>query len=222
MTGFDGAAGAGAAPEPTAPVIPLFSRDRPGSAPHEHNGGESAAAAAWHATWAEDEQPPDDSAQAVHAEQDLLGRLRRRSLSVREARRVLAGHDLDQAQVDGVIERAIRNGYLDDRQLAEQLVHTAVERRGKGRVVAAQELSARGVPRDVVDEVLTTLPDDEAERALEFARTRISRLTGLDRDVALRRLAGQLARRGYAAHALSAARQALDEAKTPVLRVRFE
>ena len=48
-------------------------------------------------------------------------------------------------------------------------------------------------------------------------------MRGLERDVALRRLAGQLARRGYGGSAaLNAARQALDESMRPTGRVRFD
>ncbi|WP_435526286.1 regulatory protein RecX [Microbacterium elymi] len=105
----------------------------------------------------------------------------------------------------------IRRGYLDDRALADQLVYSAVERKGQGRMVIAQSLAKRGIPRDVVDAAMTALPDDDADRALEFARQKARSMRALDHEVALRRLVGQLARRGYGVGALDAARQALDE-----------
>jgi regulatory protein len=50
------------------------------------------------------------------------------------------------------------------------------------------------------------------ERALEFARRKAGGIGGRDAQAELRRLAGQLARRGYPSSiALSAARQALEE-----------
>ena len=76
---------------------------------------------------------------------------------------------------------------------------------------------------EVVDAVLAELPDDEFERALDFARQKARSMRDLDREVALRRLSGQLARRGYGGGALAAARQALDEASRPQPRgVRFD
>lgn len=215
-------------PEPVeglAPVIPLFG----GAAATVPAEQEVAQVGAWHTTWTAPESAADETAaltddeQRADAEASLLRKLRTRSLSVREARAVLAERGLDEAVVDAVIDRFLGNGYLDDTKLAEQLVHSAVERKGQGRIVAAQTLAKRGIPREVIDAALDDLPDDEYERALAFARTKARSMRDLDREVALRRLSGQLARRGYGSTALSAARQALDEAARPPARgVRFE
>ena len=169
------------------------------------------------------DQPEDIAAVAAAGEAALLRKLRTRSLSVREARAVLAQHGVDDDAGETIVERFVGHGYLDDVKLAEQLVHTGVERKGQGRGVIAQTLSKRGIPREVVDAALEELPGDEFDRALEFARSKARSMRGLDRDTALRRLAGQLARRGYGGVAMSAARQALDEASRPASRgVRFE
>ena len=142
----------------------------------------------------------------------MLKKLRARSLSVREARAVVAERDLDDDAVEGVLDGFLRRGYLDDAALAEQLIHAGVDRKGQGRQVIAQTLAKRGIPRDVADAALAALPDDDLDRALEFARTKARSLRDVDRDTALRRLTGQLARRGYPGSvAMTAARQALDE-----------
>ncbi|WP_448232206.1 regulatory protein RecX [Microbacterium lacticum] len=190
-------------------------------------------AAAWHPTWTaqvadlggQDDEPEGDSADesAAAGEAALLRKLRTRSLSVREARGVLREREVDEASSDEIVERFVGLGYLDDAKLAEQLVHTAVDRKGQGRRAVSQTLSQRGIPREVVDAVLAELPDDEFERALDFARQKARSMRDLDREVALRRLSGQLARRGYGGGALAAARQALDEASRPQPRgVRFD
>ena len=146
-----------------------------------------------------------------------------RSLSVSEARGVLAGGGLDAAAADDVIDRFEARGYLDDAALAEQIVHVGLDRKGQGRRVIAQTLAKRGVPRSVADAALLALPDDDRERALEFARSKVRSLSSVDRDAALRRLVGQLARRGYSGSlALEAARQALDEGSPGADGVRFE
>lgn len=145
------------------------------------------------------------------AEGRLLKKLRARSLSVSEARSVLREVGASAEDVDGIIEDFERRRYLDDAALAEQLVHSAVDRKGQGRRAIAQTLAKRGVDRDVADRAIAELPDDDAERALEFARTKARSMRGLEHSVALRRLAGQLARRGYGSQSLSAARAALDE-----------
>ena len=159
---------------------------------------------------------------AEAGEAALLRKLRTRSLSVREARATLIERELDEGAVDAIIGRFLGNGYLDDAKLAEQLVYSAVERKGQGRMAVSQTLAARGIPREVIDAALAELPGDERERALAFARTKVRAMSGLDREVALRRLSGQLARRGYGAFALDAARTALDEQSRPRAGVRFE
>ena len=93
------------------------------------------------------------------------------------------------------------------------LVSAGVDRKGQGRVAISRSLSQRGIPREVITAALDELPDDDAERALEFARTKARSLSRLDHDTALRRLLGQLARRGYGGSvATNAAKTALNEA----------
>jgi len=147
------------------------------------------------------------------AEEALVRRLRSRQLSVSEARTVLRENDLDRDGIEQVIDEFTARGYLDDRTLASLLVTSGVERRGQGRLVLSRALAQRGIPREVIDEVLAELPDDDAERALEFARSKAPGMSRLEPETALRRLLGQLARRGYGGSvAMSAARTALREA----------
>ncbi|MGK3953686.1 regulatory protein RecX [Microbacterium sp. I2] len=222
-----------------APVIPLFG-DRTATAAaapdrrDENTGPEgsrrvdpaptgSEASPVWHPSWiggddaagAADEKDAYDEGAVIErdiAEKNLLKKLRVRSLSVREARAVVAERDLDDEAVETVLDGFLRRGYLDDAALAEQLIHAGVDRKGQGRQVIARTLAKRGIPRDVADAALAALPDDDLDRALEFARAKARSLRDVDRDTALRRLTGQLARRGYPGSvAMTAARQALDE-----------
>ncbi|MDR7189396.1 regulatory protein [Microbacterium sp. BE35] len=157
------------------------------------------------------------------AELGLLKKLRARQLSVSEAKTYLGQYGLGQEGVEAILDAFLQRGYLDDTRLSEQVVHAGVDRKGQGRQALSQSLAKRGIPRDIADAALAELPDDDAERALEFARSKAGSMRGLERDVALRRLAGQLARRGYGGSAaLNAARQALDESTRPSGRVRFD
>lgn len=219
----------GAAEDATAEDRTVRDADRGGVTPFR-----DTPSTTWHTTWTDEQDSPESDAwdadtatRAQDAEAALVKRLRTRSLSEREARAFLRERDLADDAIEHVLARMRGLGYLDDAALAEQIVHSGVERKGQGRVMLAQALAKRGIPRDVVDEALGALPDDEAERALDFARQKARSLRDLDRDTALRRLSGQLARRGYGATALSAARQALDELGRPVRRppagtVRFD
>lgn len=208
--------GIGGEDEVLAPVIPLF----PGQSPQASGAPQSEST--WHASWVEDEREHSYEVDPAAAEQALLKKLRTRSLSVREARSAIRDHDLGEADSDALIERFVSRGYLDDQALAEQLVAKARDRKAQGRQAIAMSLSQRGIPRDVVDAALDEMPDDEHERAMEFARSKARQLAGVDRDTALRRLAGQLSRRGFGGVSLSVARKALDERDDPRRRVRFE
>lgn len=166
---------------------------------------------------------PEPARVAAAAERKLVRSLASRGLSISEARAKLRQQDLPAELVDDIIERLVRTGALDDDRLAEQLVHAATSRKKQGRRAIAQSLAARGIPRDAIDSALADLPDDDAERALEFARAKAAQLARYDDDTALRRLVGQLARRGFGGSmAMSAARRALDEARRPGGRVRFD
>jgi len=211
----------GGAVDGAAAVRPLRSARRRGD-DRDVNGGEGQ----WHVTWTDDvpDEGVTDEAEAEareRAEKALLKKLRSRSLSEREARGVLTEHGLDAHTVEAVVESFLRHGYLDDLRLAEHLAYVGADRKKQGRQAIAQTLSSRGIPREVVDAVLAETEDDDAVRALEFARHKARSLRSLDHEVALRRLVGQLARRGYAGPiAMNAARAALQE--TDRGPVRFE
>lgn len=161
----------------------------------------------------EPEPDPEPAERREAAERVLLRKLRAKALSVSEARLLLRGEGLAEADADEIIDDCLRRGYLDDRVLAELLVRAGVERRNQGRAALARSLAQRGLDRHLVDEALAELPDDDAERALEYARGKARSLMRLDADTALRRLVGQLARRGFGGSvAMGAAKQALREA----------
>lgn len=170
---------------------------------------------------ADDGQDPDELRR--RAEETLVRKLRGKQLSVSEARSVLRDADLDRDAIEQVIDEFQHRGYLDDRTLAQLLVSSGVERGGQGRIALSRALAQRGIPRDLIAEALDELPDDDAERALEYARGKAPGMVSLDPDTALRRLLGQLARRGYGSSvAMNAARTALREAGTGSRGVRFE
>lgn len=223
--------------EGLAPVIPLFG----GADPRE--SGATSAEPMWRSTWDDDvadarapRTRSDDRSSGSDLDDDgpgparderaafdrVLKKLRTRGLSVAEATSSLLSDGVDRAAAAAFIADLERKRWLSDADLAEQLIHSAVTRKGEGRRAIAQTLAKRGIPRDVADAALSSLPDDDADRALEFARTKARGMAALDRDTAVRRLVGQLARRGYPGSvAMTAARAALDELGSGASGVRF-
>lgn len=159
-----------------------------------------------------DDSDMPDGPSGEDADDLLVRRLRRSALSEREARAFLAQRGVDAAIAEATVERFASRGWIDDAVLAEQLLYAGTSRKGQGRRAIAQTLSARGITRDVADAALAALPDDDAQRALDYARTKAHGLRSYDLDTAMRRLMGQLARRGYSGSvAANAARTALTE-----------
>jgi len=217
--------------EHLAPVIPLFGTHPPKDA--EQVPRRTGPDGVWRSALADDtavaapfipalvgDADEDEQSSAVDldelrgkAEEALVRKLRAKQLSVSEARTVLRSHDVDRDTIDQIVDEFLHRGYLDDRTLAALLVTAGVERKGQGRVALSRSLSQRGIPRDIIDDALSELPDDDEERALEYARSKAPGMARLEPDAALRRLLGQLARRGYGgSSAMNAARTALREA----------
>ena len=103
-----------------------------------------------------------------------------------------------------MLARLERAKLIDDADFAEQWVHFRHRDAGKARRALAQELRHKGVAEEVAAAALEQVSvEDEAERAAELVRRKLSRKTvdpNMDqarRDREMRRLVGMLARKGY-------------------------
>jgi len=131
------------------------------------------------------------------AENVSIAALTRRGLSSVELSRVLVERGIDPADADREVERLAAVGLVDDARLAAQLVTGLRERKGLGARAIGAELRRRGLADETVTEALAELDDDDLEAALRVARPRARSLVSLPRDVAERRLAAFLMRKGY-------------------------
>ena len=145
-----------------------------------------------------------DVAAAHLAALKLLDR-RRRTES--ELRGKLTAQEHESDCIEAVLLRLKDAGLVNDRAYAEAYVRDGQSLRGHGRQRLARDLRARGIDRDLVDQVLDEQypREDEAGVALTLARKRVARLTGPADEAARRRLAGYLQRRGLSARAVWAA-----------------
>lgn len=135
----------------------------------------------------------------ARTQREMEQRLARRGYPARVVRRVL-GTLLDL-------------GYLDDVAFARAWLDSKAAEGLPGRRLALAGLRRAGVPPQVAEEVVGRYYEDvaEADLALEAARRRAGRLVGLPRDVARRRLAAYLARRGFEREAVADALRVLEE-----------
>ena len=144
-----------------------------------------------------------------------------RQLTVRARTRVELARALARKQVPEevarkVLDRLTEVGLIDDAVFARDWL-AAGGRRQKSRRVLLGELAEKGVDRELIDEAAAGL---EAERDYEvargFAARKANSLAGLEPEVRYRRLAGALARRGFASSVVAqVTREALSELEEP-------
>lgn len=152
-----------------------------------------------------------------------LRALDRRAYARAELASYLSGKGADDTAVEQVLCRLEELGLIDDDAFAEQWVDSRRRGRLLSRRALANELRRKGIAEELIVKTLDAAdgPDDE-DLALEFARRKAGSMKGLDRQVAVRRLAGALARRGYSGEMVwSAAKQAVDELSDDDVRRGF-
>ncbi len=130
-----------------------------------------------------------------------LDMLEARARGVAELRRLLIRKGEPEADVDAAIERLKANGVLDDANYARQLTRSKALGAGHSRRRIQQELTKRGVAREISDEAIEEVFEDEGvdeEASIErVARKKLRMLTRADGPTRKRRLYAFLARRGY-------------------------
>jgi regulatory protein len=123
----------------------------------------------------------------------------------------------EEEEVAAALEDLEEVGLIDDERFARELAAHELRRRGSGRRLAISAIRRAGVSAEVAERVVDeTVTTDEESRAEDLARTRLSRLSGLDESTAHRRLLSFLLRRGYDGNvARAAARRALGAVAPP-------
>lgn len=122
-----------------------------------------------------------------------------RSRSVKDIRDKLKIRKAAPADIDLVIADLLSLGLLNDEKFARDWIENRQHFRPTGVVRLRQELFAKGIGREIVDQAVREYKNnsDEFPAALDLARRKLKLYRKLDVDTAKRRLAGFLARRGY-------------------------
>jgi regulatory protein len=156
---------------------------------------------------------PDANPEGV-ARQIALTRLARAPRTRAELEETMAKRGVPAEAAGAVLDRFEEVGLVDDAAFARAWVQSRHAGRGLARRALASELRRRGVDDEVAGPALDEV-DSEAELAAahRLVVRKLGSLSGLDRQVQLRRLTGVLARKGYPAGlALRVVRATLDEA----------
>ncbi|RFA14337.1 hypothetical protein B7R21_07095 [Subtercola boreus] len=168
----------------------------------------------------DDEEPMGEGERAAFLENIVVRALARKGLSEWEVSRLLGTNGVEEHELEVFLERYRSNRYIDDYDLAENLVESLHRRKGFGRSQIKAELSARHIQQEIVSAALDALDDDdELKRATELAEKRAPSLARLDAATAERRLTSFLMRKGYPSAII---RTAVSAALSPQTRgVRF-
>jgi regulatory protein len=169
---------------------------------------EEARAATAAARAAEVEADPEGVARTI-----LLDALTGQARTRRELADKLAKREVPDDVAAELLDRFTDVGLIDDAAFASAWVESRHRSRGLAPRALAQELRRKGVDDEEAKAALEQIDEDDqraAARALVDRKMRSVR--GLDPQVATRRLAGMLARKGYGAGlAFSVVREALAE-----------
>lgn len=146
-----------------------------------------------------------------------------RPRSAREVEMRLRKKGHTPEQIEFAIAKLRRQGFVDDREFSRFWINNRQSFSPRGPRLLRSELRQKGVPADIVDEMMAQYQEDQAERAeqsaevaaehgieddeptpgsdeataLALARKRVRLLSGLDPLTKKRRLVAFLARRGY-------------------------
>ena len=120
----------------------------------------------------------------------------RRQLSDRLARR-----GVEPEISERLLDRFVEVGLLDDAAYARMLVSSRRASRGLAPRALALELRRAGIDDETaaaaLDDLVAEQEESDEDVAARLVRRRQRSMRGLDDDVALRRLVGMLARKGY-------------------------
>jgi regulatory protein len=147
-----------------------------------------------------EKKPSDPAREAMDAALHLL---KARGRTERELTEKLARKRFPAEAVGGTISRLKELNLLNDESVARSWVESG-RRQGWGEQRLKQALWKRGVPRDIIVQLLAEKPEegapDESTRARDALARRLKRTKteGIDARVLYRRLGGYLARQGFA------------------------
>ena len=140
-----------------------------------------------------------DPDQEDHARRVVLRKVAAQARTRSELGRALQAKQVPEHVATTVLDRMSEVGLVDDATFALDWVSSRQQRRHLSRRALRRELQAKGVGTEEVEQALAPVGDQqEYEAALSLAVRRHDPMAHLAREVRYRRLAGVLARRGFA------------------------
>jgi regulatory protein len=125
--------------------------------------------------------------------------LSRRAYTSKEIRDKLIKREFDASAIETTMADLNRLNLVDDRHFAKRFIDERLRLKPCGRVLLRQDLRRRGVPVEIIDEMIEEAFDvvDTKSLAYDVLSGRARRYKGLEKDKALNRMYGFLGRRGF-------------------------
>lgn len=159
--------------------------------------------------------PPssDPRALIIAARKIAMDRLAERERSRHELREALARRRIPDDVASAVIDDLADQGFVDDARFAALWVTSRQRSKGLAPTALRLELERKGVDREHIDAALAEV-DEQAqhEAATRLVDRKLRSMADLPNEVAFRRLAAMLGRKGYPPHvAIAVVRTALEQ-----------
>jgi regulatory protein len=137
----------------------------------------------------------DEQAKVKHVS---LRYLSHRPRSENELRHFLQHKGYQREDIDETIRMLTREGFLNDRFLAEQWVKARLKNKNKGRCILKQELHQKGIESEIIEEVMSQISDEEEfDSCLTFAVKKLRQSRNRAPRCIKKRLYASLIRRGF-------------------------
>jgi regulatory protein len=119
-----------------------------------------------------------------------------RMRSESELQRYLQDQGISNGTIEEVSERLKSNGLIDDLSFARMWVENRNEFRPRSHRMLSIELQRKGIPQDIVSQILEEIPSDEI-LAYQAAQKQVRKYQHLEWSDFRRKLTSFLARRGF-------------------------
>ncbi|MBU5426376.1 RecX family transcriptional regulator [Tissierella pigra] len=134
-----------------------------------------------------------------HALNLLSYRLR----SEKEIYMALKRKNFEDFYINNAIAYCKENNYINDKAFAEAFVHDKVNLNKLGPERIKYELILKGIPKEIIEDVLILDKDEQYDIALELAMKKLNSYKNHDKNSIYRKLSGFLQRKGYSYDTIS-------------------
>ncbi len=133
------------------------------------------------------------------ARKTALSMLGRRGYSRGELTQRLVRKEYKKSTAEAIVAELAEDGWIDEEAYAQSIARETLARKPAGRRFIIQKLLSRQIDHALAERVVQDLLNDYdlTEEAMKLAESKLKTVSHLDPDVAYRRIAGTLHRRGF-------------------------